>query len=120
MIIHISGWRQKTGQGIKASMFQELEAVSEHTSLVGLLVEWSAGSSGKNKVPHQSTLGTSRGTWVALLVKCLPLARVMIPGSWDRVLHQALCSVVSLLVPLSLTLLLHLLTCMLALYQINK
>ena len=25
-----------------------------------------------------------RGTWVAQLVKCLPSAQMMIPGSWDR------------------------------------
>ena len=31
-------------------------------------------------------------TWVAQwLSVCLPLAQVMILGSWDRVLHQALC-----------------------------
>ena len=24
-----------------------------------------------------------RGTWVAQLIKCLPLAQVMIPESWD-------------------------------------
>ena len=29
------------------------------------------------------------GTWVAQSVKCLPLAQVMISGSWDRAPDQA-------------------------------
>jgi len=40
------------------------------------------------------------GAWVAQPVKRLPLAQVMIPGSWDRVLHWAPCSAGSLLLPL--------------------
>ena len=40
--------------------------------------------------------------WVAQLVKRLPLARVTIPGSWDRVPHQAPCSAGSLLLSLPL------------------
>ena len=39
------------------------------------------------------------------VVKHLPLALVMIPGSWDPAQHQALCSVGSLLLPLPLLLL---------------
>ena len=31
------------------------------------------------------------GAWGAQLVKRLPSAQVLIPGSWDRVLHWALC-----------------------------
>ena len=49
---------------------------------------------------------TRKGTWVAQLVKRLPSAQVMIPGSWDRVLNQAPCSVGCLLLPLPLPLLL--------------
>ena len=45
---------------------------------------------------------TWRGIWVAQLVGRLPSAQVTIPESWDRVLHQAPCSV---LLPLSLSLL---------------
>ena len=47
-----------------------------------------------------SQIAMFRSSWVAQLVKHLPLAQVMIPGSWDRVLHQVLCSVGSLLLPL--------------------
>ena len=43
-----------------------------------------------------------RGAWVAQWVKPLPLAQVMISGSWDRVPHRALCSAGSLLPSLSL------------------
>ena len=32
-----------------------------------------------------------RGAWVAQLVNCLPLAQVMISGSWDGAQHRALC-----------------------------
>ena len=42
-----------------------------------------------------------RGTWVAQWVKPLPLAQVMISGSWDRAPHRALCSTGSLLPSLS-------------------
>ena len=49
-----------------------------------------------------STLRVSWGAWVAQWVKPLPLAQVMIPASWDRAPHQALCSAGSLLPPLSL------------------
>ena len=45
---------------------------------------------------------SSGGAWVALSVKCLTLAQVMIPESWDWALHQTPCSMESLLVPLSL------------------
>ena len=45
----------------------------------------------------------NRDTWVAQLVKYLPLAQVMIPGSWDGVPHWAPCSVRSLLLPLPAT-----------------
>ena len=44
--------------------------------------------------------GVVQGAWVAQLVKCLPLAQVAIPGSWDGVLPQAPCSVGILLLPL--------------------
>jgi len=43
-----------------------------------------------------------RGAWVAQMVKHLPLARVMIPESWDRAPHWAPCSTGSLLLPLPL------------------
>ena len=45
------------------------------------------------------------GTWLAQLVKHLPSAQVMIPGFWDRVLHQAPCLAGSLLLPFPLLLL---------------
>ena len=48
----------------------------------------------------------SRDVWVAQLVKYLPLAQVMFPGSWDRALNQAPCSARSLLLPLPLPLML--------------
>ena len=41
-----------------------------------------------------------RGALVAHSVKHLPFALVIIPGSWDGVLHWAPCSVGSLLLPL--------------------
>ena len=44
----------------------------------------------------------SEGTWVAQLVKHLPLAQVMIPGSWDQALHPAPFSAGSLLLPFPL------------------
>ena len=47
----------------------------------------------------------SRGTWVAQSLKRLPLAQVIIPGSWDRALHRVLCSAGSLLLPLPLPML---------------
>ena len=37
---------------------------------------------------------------MAQMVKHLPLAQVIIPGSWDRALRQALWSVGNLLLPL--------------------
>ena len=40
-----------------------------------------------------------RGAWVAQMVKHLPSAQVMIPGSWDRALHRASCLEGSLLLP---------------------
>ena len=43
------------------------------------------------------------GTWVAQSVKQLPSTQVMIPGSWDRVLHWAPRSARSLLLPLPFT-----------------
>ena len=43
-----------------------------------------------------------QGTWVTQSVKCLPVAQVMIPGSWDRALHWAPCSVGSLFLHLTL------------------
>ena len=39
--------------------------------------------------------------WLSRLSICLYLAQVMIPGSWDQALHQAPCSVKSLLLPAS-------------------
>jgi len=44
----------------------------------------------------------NRGAWVAQLVKGLPLAQVMIPGSGDRAPSPDVCSAGSLLVPLPL------------------
>ena len=46
----------------------------------------------------------SRGVWVAQLVKCLPLAQVIIPESLDQAPHQAPCSAGSLLLPFPLPL----------------
>ena len=43
-----------------------------------------------------------RGAWVAQWVKPLPLAQVMISGSWDQAPHWTLCSAGILLLPLSL------------------
>ena len=51
--------------------------------------------------------------WLSGL-KPLPLAQVMIPGSWDRALHRAFCSAGSLLLPLSLPL------CLLVISLSNK
>ena len=42
------------------------------------------------------------GTWVAQLVKRLPLAQIMISGSWDGAPGQVPCSEGSLLLPLPL------------------
>ena len=50
------------------------------------------------------TFKNIRGAWVAKLVGHLPSAQIMIPGSWDRVLHWAPCSVRNLLLPLSVAL----------------
>ena len=50
-----------------------------------------------------------RGAWVAQLVKCLPSAQVIVPGSWDGAPNMAPCSVESLLLPLLPLLLLSLL-----------
>ena len=58
------------------------------------------------------------GTWVAQSVKHLPLAQVMILGSWDPAAHGALCSVGSLLLPLPLPLLVFPLS--LPVCQMNK
>ena len=58
------------------------------------------------------------GTWVAQLVKHLPLAQVMISRSWDGGLHWTCCSVGSLL--LSLPLLLPLLVLSQSLSLLNK
>ena len=52
----------------------------------------------------------SWNAWVAQLVKHLCLAGVMILGSWDPTLRQALCSSGSLLLPLPLPLPLLVLT----------
>ena len=40
------------------------------------------------------------GAWVTQLVKHLPSAQVMVPGSWDRAPSQAPCLAESLLTPL--------------------
>ena len=42
----------------------------------------------------------TRSAWVALWVGHLPLAQVIIPGTWDQALHGAPCSSGSLLLPL--------------------
>ena len=55
------------------------------------------------------------------VVKRLPSAQVMIPGSWDRAPHRAPCSEGSLLLPLPLPLLVFPLSLSLSLCQkINK
>ena len=48
--------------------------------------------------------GKTRDAWVAQSVKCLPLAQIMILGSWDQALNPASCSVENLLLPLLLLL----------------
>ena len=53
----------------------------------------------------------SQVTWVAQLVKHLPLAMVMIPGSWVGAPHQAPCSAGSLLLPPPLLFPLHVFSC---------
>ena len=50
-----------------------------------------------------------RVTWVAQSVRCMPLAQVMISGSWDQVPCWAPCSAGTLLLPLLLLILLLLL-----------
>jgi len=56
------------------------------------------------------------GAWVAQLVKRLPSAQVMVPGSWDGAPHWAPCLAGGLLLPLPLPLLVFLLS----FCQINK
>ena len=36
----------------------------------------------------QTFKSSSGGTWLASMVEHLPLAQVVIPGSWDQVPHQ--------------------------------
>ena len=57
---------------------------------------------------------SERGTWVAQSVKPLPLAWVMISGSWDRAPLRAPCSAGSLLLPLPPLLPLLVLSCSLS------
>ena len=59
------------------------------------------------------------GAWVAQAVKHLPLAWVMISGSWDQVLHRAPCSEGRPLLPLPLPLCLLVLSHELFLKQIK-
>ena len=59
-----------------------------------------------------------KGAWVAQLVKRLPSAQVMIPGSWDRAPHGVPCSAGSLLLPLPLPVASP--ACAFFLCQINK
>ena len=61
---------------------------------------------------------SSRGAWVAQMVKLLPLAQVMIPESRDRVPHRAPSCMESLLLPLTFSSLMLSLT--VSLSQINK
>ena len=56
-----------------------------------------------NKIVSEKN-GFRRDTWVAQSVKHLPSAQVMISGSWDGALHQAPCSVGSLILLLPLQL----------------
>ena len=60
------------------------------------------------------------GAWVAQLVKRLPSAQVMVPGSWDRAPHRAPCSAGSLLLPPPLPATLPTCALSLSLCQINK
>ena len=55
-------------------------------------------------VKSSSEMIMPRGTWVAQLVKCLPLAQAqaMMSGSWEGAPHRAPCLVGSLLLPDSL------------------
>ena len=52
-----------------------------------------------------------RGAWVAQSAKCLPLAQVMILGSWDRAPHCACTQLGSLVLP-PLTLVLSFVLCL--------
>ena len=58
------------------------------------------------QIPNSSGYQETKygGTWVAQSVKHLPLAQVMIPGSWDQAPHWAPFSEGSLLLPLPLPL----------------
>jgi len=60
------------------------------------------------------------GAWVAQMVKHLPSAQVMIPGSWDQALCPAPCSAGSLLLLLPLPPLLFFFSFSLPLKSINK
>ena len=70
-----------------------------------------------NKLSLKSKKGGGRA-WVAQWVGPLPLAQVMVSGSWDQAPRWALCSVGSLLPPLSLPASLP--TCDLSLSLSNK
>lgn len=63
--------------------------------------------------PWQKEKSTSRlrDAWVAQSVKCLPLAQVMILGSWDRAPHCACTQLGSLVLP-PLTLVLSFVLCL--------
>ena len=69
---------------------------------------WEGTKNGDDRLVRSERHG--RGAWVAQLVKGLPLAQVMILGSWDQALNWAPCSVGSLFLPLLLPLLVHMLS----------
>ena len=53
-------------------------------------------------VEEEIKVVAKRGTWMAQLVEHLPLAQVMILGSWNGAPPQVSCSVGSLLLPFPL------------------
>ena len=71
--------------------------VTSHQYCLGAGVTWGTGI----KVESTFKFSLLRGVWVALSVKHLPVAQVMIPESWDRATYWAPCSVRSLFLPLS-------------------
>ena len=93
---------------VVAIWLQELQASHLHTSI--------PSKNGKEKVRKR----VSWSAWVAQWVKHLPLALVMIPGSWDPAPCPSPCSVRSLLLTLPLLLPLLVLSVPVSLSLSNK